>query len=127
MRAITVAANRWELGWELEVDGFGATQVRTLSAAERQVRDFLDTVDPETDHAGWAIEISPELGDVLIEVREARAAVEAAAGGQVEAGRQMRAVVRKLRDAGLSLADTAVVLGVSKGRVAQLAGRSSPA
>jgi DNA-directed RNA polymerase specialized sigma24 family protein len=59
MTAITATARRWKLGWELEVAGLGATQVR--------------------------------------------------------------AVVRRLRESGLSLADTAAVLGVSKGRVSQLA------
>ncbi|MDR1386110.1 MAG: antitoxin HicB [Propionibacteriaceae bacterium] len=119
-KAITVIAHSWALGWELIVGDLGATQVRTLARAERQVRDYLDTIDPDVDHAGWAIEIVPALGPVSEEVRAAKAATVAAAAAQVEAGRRLRAVVRELRSQGLSLEDTACVLGVSKGRVSQL-------
>ena len=46
---VRVTATRWHLGWELELDGGGVTQARTLDKAEQQVRDRLDTVDPVTD------------------------------------------------------------------------------
>jgi DNA-directed RNA polymerase specialized sigma24 family protein len=104
----------------LDVEGVGATQVRSLAGAERQARDYLDTVDPDADHSDWPIDLVLDLGDIAVEVGAARAAVTAAATAQVEAGRQMRGVVAKLRAAGLSMADTAAVLGVSKGRVSQL-------
>ncbi|MDR2564859.1 MAG: hypothetical protein LBC97_02145 [Bifidobacteriaceae bacterium] len=120
MRPVRVTANRWKLGWEFDIEGLGATQARSLAGVERQVRDYLDTVDPGQDHSGWPIDLVLNLGDVAVEVGDARAAVTAAAAAQVEAGRQMRAVVAKLRGAGLSMADTAAVLGVSKGRVSQL-------
>jgi DNA-directed RNA polymerase specialized sigma24 family protein len=57
---------------------------------------------------------------VLDDVRRAKKASKAAAAAQLEAGQRMREVVRKLRAQGLSVADTACVLGVSKGRVSQL-------
>jgi len=120
MSDITVKASRWTLGWELSVEGVGVTQVRTLARAEQQVRDYLDTIDPSMDHDGWMIRVVPDLGSVIDEVRGAQAASEAAAVAQAEAGRRMRAVVRRLRVLGLSLADTACILGVSKGRISQL-------
>ena len=117
---VTAVANPWAIGWELVVGDLGATQVRTLARAEQQVRDYLDTIDPDTDHRGWDVEVVPVLGPVLDDVRKAKAATAAAAAAQVEAARSLRAVAHKLRSQGLSVADTACVLGVSKGRVSQL-------
>jgi len=117
---VTVKATRWALGWELEVGDLGATQVRTLARAEQQVRDFLDTVDSQTYHDDWTITILPALGDVIDEVSQAKRATEAAATAQLEAARRNREVVHKLRAQGLSIADVACVLGVSKGRISQL-------
>jgi hypothetical protein len=94
--------------------------VRTLARAEQQVRDYLDTVDPATDHAHWVIHVVPDLGGILDDVRQARESTRAATAAQAEAGRQMRDVAHRLRAQGLSMADTAIILGVSKGRISQL-------
>ena len=120
MTEITVTATRWSLGWELTVPDAGATQTRTLARAEQQVRDYLDTVSPDVDHRDWTITVVPDLGGVQDEVRQAKKASAAAAAAQVEAGRRMRELAGRLRAQGLSMADTACVLGVSKGRVSQL-------
>jgi DNA-directed RNA polymerase specialized sigma24 family protein len=120
MSEVFVTASRWALGWDLEVDGLGATQVRTLAKAEQQVRDYLDTLDPSTDHAHWVIHVVPDIGDILDDIRQAREATLAAARAQAAAGRKMRDVAHRLRAQGLSMADTAILLGVSKGRVSQL-------
>jgi len=120
MDDVTAIATRWALGWELTVGNIGATQVRTLATAEQQVRDYLDTVDPATDHVDWVIHVVPDLGSVIDEVRQAKTATDAAAKAQQDAARRMRDVAGKLRSQGLSLADTACVLGVSKARVSQL-------
>lgn len=55
MATINVAARPWEHGYELWIDGECATQVDRLEDADRQVRDWLDTVDPGNDHSGWEI------------------------------------------------------------------------
>lgn len=39
-----VEARRWEHGWELHVAGVGVTQSRTLDAAERTVRDYIESL-----------------------------------------------------------------------------------
>jgi len=117
---VRVTATRWHLGWELELDGGGVTQARTLDKAEQQVRDYLDTVDPETAHDGWVIEVVPDVGPLYEEARQAKALADAAAAATVEASRRMRRAARELRQAGLSVTDAAVVLGVSRGRVSQL-------
>ena len=117
---VTVTATRWDLGWELELDGGGVTQSRTLDKAVQQVRDYLDTIDAAIPHDTWEIDIVPAIGPVLDQAREARAAADLAASATADAARKMRRAVRGLRDAGLSVTDTAAVLGVSRGRVSQL-------
>lgn len=46
-----VTATRWEDGWELDIEGVGVTQCRSLGSAERMVRDYLrlDGLDDEAD------------------------------------------------------------------------------
>lgn len=120
MNTITATAHRWDHGWELWLDDEAATQVTTLDKAEAQVRDYLDTIDPDVDHRDWAVTIVPDLGDLSDRVRRARAATAAASEAQAEAAAQAREVARALRAAGLSVTDAAAVLGVSRGRVSQL-------
>lgn len=116
-----VSARRWSGGWELHIEGEGVTQVRTLDRAVDQVRDYLATVhDRAFDDAD--IEIVPDLGGLEREVAEARRETAAAAEAQRHAADHARAVARRLREEGLSVSDTAAVLGVSRGRVSQLVG-----
>lgn len=49
--AVTVTARAWAHGWELILNENHATQVRTLDRAQQQVRDYLDTLDPDVDHS----------------------------------------------------------------------------
>jgi len=120
MNNVTVAATKWALGWELELDSGGVTQVRSLGMAAQQVRDYLDTIDPETDHTSWSIAIVPTIGPAFDKVREAKVATEAAKAATIQAAQQMRQAVRELHAAGLSITDMAAVLDLSKGRVSQL-------
>jgi len=115
----TVRAVKWSEGWELHIDGEGVTQVRTLDKAEDQVRDYLETIH-DRDFSGAAIEVSPDLGDLAKEVKDARSAVQDASDAQVEAARKSREVAVALRKRGLSVTDSAAILGVSRGRVSQL-------
>lgn len=118
--AYTVKAVRWSGGWELHIAGEGVTQVRTLDKATDQVRDYLETLH-DRDFADVEIEIMIDLDGVLADaIRQARAEVIAAAEAQRLAAEHSRAVARRLREEGLSVTDTAVVLGVSRGRVSQL-------
>ncbi|WP_238147683.1 hypothetical protein [Rothia uropygioeca] len=54
---VVVHARAWSGGWELIFDNEQATQVSELDFAEQQVRDFLDTVEPELDHSDVDVEI----------------------------------------------------------------------
>lgn len=108
-----VRAKHWAGGWEPHIEGIGVTQVRTLDNAERQVRDYLETL-LEVDASQATITIHPDLGGLEELVRIARERSRAAAAAQ-----QVRQVARKLRERGPSVSDTATVMGVSRGRISQ--------
>jgi len=114
-----VRARHWSGGWELHIDQIGVTQVRTLDRAERQVRDYLETL-LDMDLSAAVVEIIPDLGGLEVQVREAKERSRAAEAAQLEAARQARKVAMSLRNRGLSVSDTAKVMGVSRGRISQL-------
>ena len=116
-----VRAVKWHGGWELHIDGEGVTQARTLDKAVGQVRTYIETLYGD-DCSTVEVVLTPDLGPLGQRVVEARAAVREAAEAQLAAGRAQREVVAALRAEGLSVTDTAAVLGVSRGRVSQLAG-----
>ncbi|MEX0835052.1 MAG: hypothetical protein WD010_03105 [Nitriliruptor sp.] len=119
MTVYDVVAKRWEHGWELRIDGVGVTQSRTLARAERTVRDYLETLlGVSTD--GATVVVRPDLGALGERVRQVRERTRAAQDAQRRAAVEAREVAQALRDEGLSVTDTAAVLGVSRGRVSQL-------
>ena len=115
----TVRAQHWERGWELHIDGVGVTQSRTLAGAEAMVRDYL-RLDGHADWRDTDVTVVPDLDGLEVRVSRARDLTRSAEGAQRDAAREARAVARALRDQGLSVSDTATVLGVSRGRVSQL-------
>ena len=112
-------AKRWGHGWELHIDGIGVTQSRLLSDAEGMVRDYL-AADDISDAETAEVTIHPDLGGLEDLIHAVRAQTERAQIAQRDAARAARNLVAQLRQAGLSVADTATVLGVTKGRVSQL-------
>jgi len=122
--SVEVAARRWEHGWELHVsDGRGPLVVlptRRLSAAERTVREFVvehEGVSPRSVKVEIIVTLGAELDE---EIAAVRAAVDHAERTQREAAARSRALALRLREAGLTGADIAVVLRVSPQRVSQL-------
>jgi DNA-directed RNA polymerase specialized sigma24 family protein len=115
----TVRAKHWERGWELHIDGAGVTQSRTLAGAEAMVRDYL-RLDGHPDWRDAPVTVVPDLEGLEVRVSRARDLTRSAEAAQRDAAREARAVARALRAEGLSVSDTATVLGVSRGRVSQL-------
>jgi DNA-directed RNA polymerase specialized sigma24 family protein len=115
--AYNVQAVKWEHGWELHVQDVGVTQCRTLATAAQQVRDFVATMG-DTDDA--EVHLSVAIGGVEKDVERARRMTAEAIEKQHQAATESRRVARELRHAGLSVADTAAVMDISKGRVSQL-------
>ncbi|MDP9801134.1 DNA-binding CsgD family transcriptional regulator [Arcanobacterium wilhelmae] len=120
MAQLTVKANRWAGGWELEISPEQHTQVRRFSEARAQVVDFLDTVDPTTDHSIWEIVIEPDMGQLSTELNDARNAMAQAKLAQETAATKIRTAVKALRSEGISTSDIALIMGVSRSRVSQL-------
>lgn len=124
MTKLIVTAQRWDSklggGWELLDGDHAMTQVRRLSDARQQVIDYLDTVDPDVAHADWDIIIIPAIPQATL-VEQAKAATKEAADAQATAAAQSREVARSLRASGLSIDDTAWIMGVSRSRISQLA------
>ncbi len=114
-----VTAKRWKHGWELHIDGVGVTQSRTLDTAEQMVRDYIETLT-DKDVSGDKVVIKPDLGELDRKVTTVRELLAAADRQQQEARNSYRALAADLRAAGLSVSDTAAILGVSRGRVSQL-------
>lgn len=119
VKTYKVRARHWEHGWELHVDGVGVTQVRTLDHAKQQVCDLVETM---TGHAIGVdqVDLNFDLGSAAEEAIVARRLTAEAAQLQISAAARSRQAVQSLRNAGLSLADIAHVMGVSRGRVSQL-------
>ena len=119
MRTYTVTAKRWKHGWELHIDDVGVTQSRTLTTAEQMVRDYVETL-LDIDASDAEVVIVPELGGLEDRARKVREHAKAAEQARREAAREARELANALRAEGLSISDTAAVLGVSRGRVSQL-------
>lgn len=96
------------------------SQARRLSDGRRLMREAIAFV-AEVDEDSIEIVLVPALPEGLAdEVSAAREAVQALRQQQREAAALSRRAARRLHDAGLTGADTAVVLGVSPQRVSQL-------
>lgn len=118
----TVTAKRWDGGWELHIADVGVTQSRTLADADHMVRDYL-RLDGHRDWDTAVVAMVTDLGPLGKRVEAVRKRTRAAEQSQLKAAKEAREVARALRERGLSVTDTATVLGVSRGRVSQLMSR----
>jgi predicted XRE-type DNA-binding protein len=114
-----VTAVQWRKGWELHIDGEGVTQCRTLGQAVQQVRDYLETMHGG-DFSDARINLRFDIDGLEDVVTGIRDRMKQAAEMQAQSAKDLREVTKALRRHGLSVTDTAEVLGVSRGRVSQL-------
>lgn len=130
-----VTAEQWEGGWVLTIhaaDGreVGVTQAHRLTEAEVMARDYLRL----TEFAAFkvmppiVVTVRADLGEeVARRAREAKAMRENATDLMIRAAATWREVVRVLiQDRGLSYRETALYLGVSQARIAQLHNGKNP-
>ena len=117
-----ITARSWEHGWELFEGEDILTQCATLVQAAQQAQDALATErggEPED----YTIDLAVDLDGLEAEVRAARARLHSAQSDLVEVSQRWRALAASLRqERHLSVRDTAVVMGISPGRVNQLVG-----
>lgn len=122
MTTVTVTFERWTHGWELTIEGEEevSTQAATLSGARQQVRDYLDTIDPEVDHSAWSVVLKPADEELRAQVAMAATATRDAAAAQEQAARERRALVAQLIQSGYKGTDIAAILDVTRARAHQL-------
>jgi predicted XRE-type DNA-binding protein len=121
---VDVAAQRLEQGWELHLSDdrgpIGVIPARRLSRAQAVVRHYIactDGVEPTTVAVRITVQFGNGLDDEILAVR---ADLEHLERAQRETAARSRRLALLLREAGLSGADIAVVLRVSRQRVSQL-------
>lgn len=119
MTTLNITARRWSGGWELWDGDDCMTQVELLANARQQVIDYLDTIDETIDHSDWDITITPQI-DSAARVQAAKEANNRAQEAQARAAAAWREAARALRAEGLSVTDSATIMGISRGRVSQL-------
>lgn len=117
---VTARAVRWKHGWELWDGDEVLTQSGTLADAVGEVQDYLATAlggDPED----YLVSIEVDLGGAEADVSEAARMVADSQVASVAAANRWRQLAARLRfELGLSVRDTATVMGISPGRVSQL-------
>lgn len=106
--------------WVIDVDGIGATQTKRLDQADGTARDLIASM-LDVDPAGIQVDITPEVGPELDGlVLSARTAADAAKEAQAKAAETSRATADLLHEAGYSMRDIGVLIGVSYQRIHQL-------
>lgn len=127
--AITATASRSDGWWSVVVEIPGHTsytQGRTLREARRMAEDVVrlwgeELDDPTLGAKDIEFEVAGAQKELVNDYLAAREAEEkASAAAQVK----QLSTVAKLRSQGLSVQDVADLLGISKGRVSQLAKRA---
>ena len=120
MTMVKATARKWTGGWEIWLDDDNLTSVRHLRNVTQQVRDYLDTVEPDVDHSDVELDLDLDIGAMKDEIARVRRETREAAEAQAQAAYHTRKVVKTLRAEGYTMDDAADILGVSKGRISQL-------
>lgn len=125
MKSYRVHAEREGKFWLLRVPELDImTQARRLTEADEMTRDLIATwLDVAPD--SFTIDLDVALPDELAQRRDrARQLREEADRLRDEAAEELRVVVREAHDAGMSVRELAVALGVSHQRAQQILAES---
>lgn len=120
MNTYHVEATREGRYWVLAIEGVGVTQARHLAEVEHMVADYIRLDRGPEAVKDLLLTVNITVAGLEDEVAAVREEVQEAIDAQARAAARSRAVARKLKDAGLTGADTARVMGVSPQRVSQL-------
>jgi len=124
---IKIHAERTQDGWCAEVpgpEGFTVNARRLDQCKEMVVERIKTLAEQKGDLAvcDIVIKVEAELPGIICDLEAAKVKMLEAQKLQDEASAEIRAVVSRMRDEGLTMRDIAVLLGVSPQRVAQLIG-----
>ena len=109
-------------GWRVEVPQLGnlVTTAKRLDKATEQIKDLAEAATGES-RCDIIVKVEAVMPGIICDLESAQEKSREAARLQDEASNEIRDVVSRMRDEGLTMRDIAVLLGVSPQRVAQLA------
>ena len=119
---ITATAERQANGWLIacpELDNFTTTSKR-LDKATEQLKALAEKTSGESQ-CDIVVKVEAVMPGIICDIEAAQAKMRDATRLQEEASNEIRDVVGRMRDEGLTMRDIAVLLGVTPQRVAQLA------
>jgi DNA-directed RNA polymerase specialized sigma24 family protein len=109
-------------GWRVEVpqlDNF-VTLAKRLDKVSEQIKDLAHDLTGE-ERCNVIIKVEAIMPGIICDLEAAQEKSREAMRLQEEASAEIRDVVSRMRDEGLTMRDIAVLLGVTPQRVAQLA------
>lgn len=118
---ITATAERQADGWLIacpELDNFTTTSKR-LDKATEQLKALAEKTSGESQ-CDIVVKVEAVMPGIICDIEAAQAKMRDATRLQEEASNEIRDVVGRMRDEGLTMRDIAVLLGVTPQRVAQL-------
>lgn len=119
---IIALVERQDDGWLIavpELDNYKTT-VKRLDKGTEMVKTLAEKVTGESK-CDIVVKVEAVMPGIICDIESAQAKMREATRLQEEASNEIRDVVARMRDRGLTMRDIAILLGVTPQRVAQLA------
>ena len=119
---LEVLCERTAEGWNVEVPALGNlhTTTKRLDKVREHILEIAKDHPLTQDKCDLVISIVARMPGIICDIESAQQKMREAAKLQEEASIEIRDVVGRMRDEGLTMRDIAVLLGVTPQRVAQL-------
>jgi hypothetical protein len=119
---IKARAERQDDGWLIDVPSLGnfKTTSKRLDKATEQIKILAEKATGESK-CDIIVKVEAVMPGIICDIEAAQTKMHAAAKLQEESSNEIRDVVSRMRDEGLTMRDIAILLGVTPQRVAQLA------
>lgn len=119
---IKARAERQPDGWLIKVPSLGnfKTTSKRLDKATEQIKILAEQATGESK-CDIIVKVEAVMPGIICDIEAAQTKMRDAAKLQEEASNEIRDVVSRMRDEGLTMRDIAILLGVTPQRVAQLA------
>ncbi|WP_296648660.1 hypothetical protein [Rhodoluna sp.] len=119
---VKALCERQEDGWLIAVPELGnfKTTAKRLDKATEQIKLMAAEVTGE-EKCDIVVKVEAVMPGIICDIEAAQEKMRTATRLQEEASNEIRDVVSRMRDRGLTMRDIAVLLGVTPQRVAQLA------
>lgn len=120
---LEVVCERSADGWTVEVAALDnlKSSAKRLDKVCAHVLELAKTHPLAEGQCDFVVKIVAKMPGVICDIESAQAKMREASRLQEEASAEIRTVVSRMRDEGLTMRDIAVLLGVTPQRVAQLA------